>query len=48
MMSISNDKIEVQNVKPVSFELHESLHNLDGVKCGMHIALPQGKIVCLR
>jgi hypothetical protein len=41
----ANEKNEGQNVKAVTFKLHEPLHNLDGAKCGVQIATPVGKIV---
>jgi hypothetical protein len=31
-MRIANEKNEEQNVKAVTFKLHEPLHNLDGAK----------------
>ena len=37
-MRIANEENEGQNVKAVTFKLHEPLHNLDGVKCGVHCA----------
>jgi hypothetical protein len=38
-MRIANEINDGKNVKAMTFKLHEALHNLDGTKCGVHIAL---------